>query len=161
MLLEKLHKLVLVHVDDEQKMKWLKIWNSIAPRKEEEGFPTWSISDIVYLSPPRGYLLVSCGVHLSLFVFLLILFLTTIVHWLLLGFYSWLHILPTTWRIRRMNIWIHGFQKVLRVSGPMWRTGQNNYGGIASSKEFTIHVKLVIHKSTLLKDQLDLEMVAQ
>lgn len=60
-----------------------------------------------------------------------------------------------------MNIWIHGFQKVLRVSGPMWRTGQNNYGGIASSKEFTIHVKLVIHKSTLLKDQLDLEMVAQ
>ena len=45
MLLEKLHKLVLVHVDDEQKLKGLKIWNSRAPRKKEEGFTTHTMSD--------------------------------------------------------------------------------------------------------------------
>lgn len=45
MQLEKLHKLVLSQVDDQQKVKWLKIWNSGAARKGEEGFPTGTVSD--------------------------------------------------------------------------------------------------------------------
>ena len=42
MLLDKLYKLVLAHVDDEKKVRRL---NSRAPRKGEDGFPTCTLND--------------------------------------------------------------------------------------------------------------------
>lgn len=44
MMLERLHKLVLAQIDDEQKMRWMKIRNSFPPCKEEEGFPKGHVS---------------------------------------------------------------------------------------------------------------------
>lgn len=70
MMLEKLHKLMLAQVDDEQKVKWLKIRNFGDPCKREEGFPLETINDKELDGFfPHIYLLVADDVHIPFLFF--------------------------------------------------------------------------------------------
>lgn len=85
LMLEKLHKLMLAQVDDEQKVKWLKIWNFGDLCKRREAFLLEVINDKeldVFFHTFTYWWQVMCISH---FFFL---FLTTIACILVFGFYT-------------------------------------------------------------------------
>ena len=133
MLLEELYKLVLVSVVDEQKMKWLKIWNSIAPCNLGRRISLNELLVTKRLMPSSTRLLIG----FKWFAYPIVCYLDFALsnHHSMVTSFSNLQFAHATNELEDMKkdyMENCQFQRVLRILGPMWKIGGEYCVGIVS-----------------------------